>query len=81
MRERSVPRKRAINTMIPGRFTGYRLSRKSRPYPGNAGLGALSEPGGRYQSRVIWLVPLLAGCFVLKLVRGDVSRLSSGADA
>jgi hypothetical protein len=28
-------------------------------------LGALSEPSDRYQGRVIWLVPLLAGCFVL----------------
>ena len=28
-------------------------------------LGALSGPADRYQSRVIWLVPLLACCFVL----------------
>jgi hypothetical protein len=28
-------------------------------------LGALSGPYDRYQSRVIWLVPLLASCFVL----------------
>ena len=28
-------------------------------------LGALSGPGGRYQGRVIWLMPLFAGCFVL----------------
>jgi hypothetical protein len=31
-------------------------------------LGALSGPGDRYQARVIWLVPLLAGCFVLDRV-------------
>jgi len=31
-------------------------------------LGALSRPVDRYQGRVIWLVPLLAGCFVLKRV-------------
>jgi hypothetical protein len=31
-------------------------------------LGALSGPSDRYQGRVIWLVPLLAGCFVLKRV-------------
>jgi hypothetical protein len=31
-------------------------------------LGALSEPSDRYQARVIWLVPLLAGCFVLNRV-------------
>jgi hypothetical protein len=29
-------------------------------------LGALSGPSERYQSRVIWLVPLLAGCFVFE---------------
>jgi hypothetical protein len=29
-------------------------------------LGVLSGVGDRYQSRVIWLVPLLAGCFVLE---------------
>jgi hypothetical protein len=29
-------------------------------------LGVLSGPTERYQSRVIWLVPLLAGCIVLK---------------
>jgi hypothetical protein len=28
-------------------------------------LGALSGPDPRYQSRVMWLVPLLAGCFLL----------------
>ena len=31
-------------------------------------LGALSEPSDRYQGRVIWLVPLLAGSFVLNRV-------------
>jgi hypothetical protein len=31
-------------------------------------LGALSGPSERYQGRVIWLVPLLAGCFVLDRV-------------
>ncbi len=31
-------------------------------------LGALSGPDERYQDRVIWLVPLLAGCFVLDRV-------------
>jgi hypothetical protein len=31
-------------------------------------LGALSTPSERYQGRAIWLVPLLAGCFVLKRV-------------
>jgi hypothetical protein len=31
-------------------------------------LGALSGPSERYQGRVIWLVPLLAGCFVLERV-------------
>jgi hypothetical protein len=30
--------------------------------------GALSGPSDRYQARVIWLVPLLAGCFVLNRV-------------
>jgi hypothetical protein len=29
-------------------------------------LGALSGPSERYQSRVIWLVPFLAGCFVFE---------------
>jgi hypothetical protein len=29
-------------------------------------LGGLSEPQDRYQSRVIWLVPLLASCIVLQ---------------
>ena len=31
-------------------------------------LGPLSVPSERYQARVIWLVPLLAGCFVLNRV-------------
>jgi hypothetical protein len=31
-------------------------------------LGALSGPFARYQGRVIWLVPLFAGCFVLNRV-------------
>jgi hypothetical protein len=31
-------------------------------------LGALSGPFARYQGRVIWMVPLLAGCFVLNRV-------------
>ena len=31
-------------------------------------LGALFGPFDRFQGRVIWLVPLLAGCFVLKRV-------------
>jgi hypothetical protein len=31
-------------------------------------LGALSGPSERYQGRVIWLVPLLAGCFVFERV-------------
>jgi hypothetical protein len=29
-------------------------------------LGALSGPSDRYQGRVIWLIPLLAACFVLE---------------
>jgi len=33
--------------------------------------GALSGPAGRYQSRVIWLMALLAGCFVLGSQRLD----------
>lgn len=31
-------------------------------------LGALAAPFARYQGRVIWMVPLLAGCFVLNRV-------------
>ena len=31
-------------------------------------LGALAGPFARYQGRVTWLVPLLAGCFVLNRV-------------
>jgi hypothetical protein len=58
-----------------GTAVGLKKGRKTSLYAtifvmtlvaGNAlTLGALSGPHDRYQSRVMWLVPLLAGCFVL----------------
>jgi hypothetical protein len=44
-------------------------------------LGVLSGVGDRYQSRVIWLVPLLAGCFVLERLpyRGHRNLIASSA--
>lgn len=58
-------------------FTGAKKQRRSfyatiitiTMVVGNAfTLGALSGPAERYQDRVIWLVPLFAGCFVLNRV-------------
>jgi hypothetical protein len=44
--------------------------------------GVLSEVLDRYQSRVVWLLPLLAGLFVLDCVRGsDEKVVSMGAAA
>lgn len=40
-------------------------------------LGALSGPSERYQSRVIWLVPLLAGCFALDRMLSKTKRASA----
>src|SRR5216683_605373 len=44
-------------------------------------LGVLSGVGDRYETRVIWLVPLLAGCFVLERLpyRGHRKRNASTA--
>jgi hypothetical protein len=44
-------------------------------------LGALSGPQERYQSRVIWLVPLLAGCFVLEGLPYSKYRKQSSSSA
>jgi hypothetical protein len=41
--------------------------------------GVLSEVDGRYQSRVIWLLPLLAGAFVLEWLDHRSAKVASEA--
>jgi hypothetical protein len=41
--------------------------------------GVLSEVDGRYQSRVIWLLPLLAGAFVLEWLDHRPAKVASEA--